>query len=185
MRELAERAGLSHTHIVRMENGERGLSVHNATKIASALGQPVADVLGVADGSRIAGPAGGLAEEAEAFDVAGDESIVVRPKAGDNVMTYRIRSSAVESAGIRDGDIVFVDISQAAVDGIKPLQCVIAQVYDRSGGPMGSATTVVRQFVPPSLLITNRPGRNEVMNIETDDVAIKGVIVGTFSRLRI
>ena len=68
-------------------------------------------------------------------------------------------------------------ISQEAVDAIKPLDCVLVQHYNAM-----AAVTLLRQFVPPSLLITNSTDTNErPLALDRDDIAIKGVIVGTYT----
>lgn len=57
---------------------------------------------------------------------------------------------------------------------------VIAQLYDGM-----SAMTLLRQFVAPSLLITNSYAPNlPTINTRTDDAAIKGVVVSSHSEFR-
>lgn len=74
--------------------------------------------------------------------------------------------------------IVFVDISAPTVEGVQALQCVVAQIYAGNGD---GATTVLRQFVPPGLLITNSSEQNELpLDVEKGEAYIKGVIVGKY-----
>lgn len=175
--ELADRVGLSHTHISRIENGKRGLSIPIAEKVATAMGTSVADVIGTNSGvaSLTPTPHGQLNEDAERYEPGSDE-IPVRPVRGRNVDPWRIKTNALDQAGITKGMIVFVDISADAVENVEPLQCVVAQIYG-----VESATTIVRQFVPPSLLITNSSSDNAMpLDLNKGEAYIKGVIVGKY-----
>lgn len=177
VRELAEKAGLSHGYVVRIENLERGLSVPIAEKLAKALEQPVGNVLGLSNTEPDKAVIRGFAEEAEPFAVDKSSPVVVRNQAKDHVYAYRVKGNTLNALRISAGDIVFVNISQEAVDAIKPLDCVLVQHYNAM-----AAVTLLRQFVPPSLLITNSTDTNErPLALDRDDIAIKGVIVGTYT----
>lgn len=177
MRGLADLAGTDHSMLSRIESGERGLSVEMAEKLASALHTTAAELLGLGNGT--AAPGAGLQEDAEPFSLAdsGDIPIAIRRTARDTVEPFRLKTDALSELGYRAGSIVFVDIGQAAVDSLKPGDCVIAQHYADM-----AAITIARQFIAPSLLITNSRKANAMpLNLETDDVAIKGVIVGQYT----
>jgi len=88
-----------------------------------------------------------------------------------------VKSSVLDCLDYKPGDILFIDIGQAAVNELKPGQCVLAQYYSGM-----AATTILRQFISPSLLITNSRRENFVpLNLDVDDVAIKGVVVGQYT----
>lgn len=176
---LAEKVDISHGYLTRIENGKRGLSVELAEKLAMALGTDPQDVLGLKkqpgadpEPSRISQ----FSEDCEPY-VAGPTDLPV-PKR-PNVDPWRVKSNALDQVHIYAGDVVLVDVSAAAVEALQPLQCVVAQVYD-SDPQVLVARTVMRQFVPPALLITNSSTDNEVpLRLDTEQVAVKGVIVGT------
>lgn len=180
VRQLAEKAGFSHGYIVRIENGERGLSVKVARRIASALEKPVSDVLALNSGTKPAEESTSP-DEAEPYVANADDPVMHRLNARDSISPYVAKTDGLDALNIRKGDIVFVDVSQAAIDALRSQQCVIAQHYT---GEM-TAVTVLRQYIAPSLLITNSKSANEPslrLDDDGDDVAIKGVIVGTYTR---
>lgn len=178
LEELADKVGLSHTHISRIENGRRGLSMPIAERIAKAMDSTAAEVLGV-NGRAETWPGGpaGLQEDVTPYEAA--DSVPLQPRRGQNIDPWVVRTAVLDRAGIPEGTIVFVDVSAAAVEALKPLQCVVAQVYDPSD--LTKATTILRQFVPPSLLITNTSGQNErPLDIDKGEAYVKGVIVGKY-----
>jgi len=181
---LAEKAGISQPYLTRIEGGKRGLSVPLAERIAMALGEDVPTVLGLNEGNGVARPAVGFSDDAEPYRAQDDEILQHFAKKRRNVVPYKITSNALDQADIHAGDVVFLDLNAEAVEAVKPLQAVIAQVY--SSEDLLKATTILRQFVPPSLLITNSSGENlPPLNIATEDVHIKGVIIATHRSLRV
>lgn len=180
--ELAEKAGISHPYLVRIEGGKRRLSVPIAERLAAALEEDVGTILGL-EGNSVAGntsSTAGLREDAEPYVAHAGEFAPSVGRRGDNMIRWRITSNALDKAGIKAGAIVFVDISAEAVESVQPLDCVIAQVY--TGDTFGPAKTIVRQFVPPGLLITNSSERNELpLDLDRGEAYIKGVIRGEFT----
>lgn len=184
--ELAEKAGISHPYLSRIENRKRGLNLPMAERIATALGENVSTVLGI-EGNSVAQmtstPTRGLSEDAELYIAQPGDFIPSLAKKDENISRWRIKTNALDRAGIRAGAVVFVDISAEAVENIAPLDCVIAQIY--TDDIFGGAATVVRQFVPPSLLITNSSDRNEIpLDIDKGEAYVKGIIRGEFTPLR-
>lgn len=176
VRDLAEKAGISHSYIVRIESGERGLSVDMAEKLGNALDVAPSKVLGLEqDGSEQPRHLG-LRDEAEPYEIGPTSPITLRSTARENVVPYEVKSGALDALGYTPGDVVFVNISQSAVDNLAPGQCVLVQAYDGM-----TAKTILRQFIAPALLITNSRTENAIpLRIDADDVAIKGVVIGTF-----
>lgn len=178
---LAERAGLSQPHLTRIEGGSRGLSIPLAEKIASALGTEVAEVLGIQGNVGIAEAA--FAEDAEPYDAKADDIVASMTRKRNNVVPYRVKSKCLDQIDIHPGDIIFIDISAEAVENTKPMQAVIAQVY--SSDDLLKATTILRQFLPPNLLVTNSAADNEMpINIAYEDVHIKGVVIATHRSMK-
>lgn len=178
---LGQRVGLTQGQISRIENGQRGLSMPVAEKIALALQTDIQDILGLSDASEPDRPSPSrFAEDAEPYVASPDDLFEIKSHKHQSIDPWRIKSNVLDLAGIKTGDIVFVDISADAVAKLKPLQAVIAQVYDPHD--LVKATTVLRQFVPPSLLITNTSGRNEItLDLDRDEVSVKGVVVKNLS----
>jgi transcriptional regulator with XRE-family HTH domain len=181
---LAEMVDISHPYLARLESAKRTLSLPIAEKLATAMGVTLGDVLGVDTNSMT--PKGvavaGLREDAQPYVPQQGEAAPKFDKKG-TIDMWRITSDALDKAGIKRGDIVYIDISSEAVDNLKPLDCVIAQVF--GDGLLDHKETVLRQFVPPSLLITNTSGKAApILDLDRDEVYIKGVICGTFSPMR-
>lgn len=174
---LAEKAQISQGHYARIEAGKRGLSMSNAEKIADALGVDVTEVLGLRNAvERHQQPASGLAEDAEPYEANVNERVAFAPRRGENIDPWRVRTAALDQIGIMPGDIVLVDLSSDAVEQVKPLQAVIAQRY--YGEDLGKAETMLRQFIPPAMLVTNSETMREMpLSLTDDDVHIKGVII--------
>lgn len=146
-----------------------------------ALDATVADVLGL-DGRKSAEAPAGLAEEAEEYRPGPSEIAVRLPP---NHSQLRVRLSRLDQLDINDGDIVTVDYAATSVEAVperarsSPAPVVVVAIHF---GDVESArgTTILRQFVPPNLLITNSRSHNErMLNIDTDDVHIRGVVVLT------
>lgn len=88
---------------------------------------------------------------------------------------YEAKSDVLDQIGIAHGSVLIVDASPEAIEGISSGDAVIAQLYDEM-----RAVTVLRQFIAPSLLITNSSHANSpIINLRTDDAAIKGVVVSS------
>ena len=178
--ELADLIGISQGHMSRIENGQRGLSVAIAEAIAEQLDVDVPTVLGIH--KRQAEPAPTtLHEDAEPY-TSEDSDLPVQPRRHHNIDPWRVKSNVLDRMGITRNDVAFVNSSADAVEKLAPLQAVVAQIYDPHD--LTKARTILRQFVPPSLLITNSSGSNEMpIDMERADVAIKGVVVSVHRAL--
>ena len=88
---------------------------------------------------------------------------------------WRVKGRSVERAGIALGDIITVDESeQAAAQQPKALDVVLVEI-----GP--GRHRVLRQFSPPSMLVTNRTGAN--LAIDLNDPTVSPKIVGVVLRV--
>ncbi|HRD79056.1 MAG TPA: helix-turn-helix transcriptional regulator [Hyphomicrobiaceae bacterium] len=176
--ELGAKVGTNKFKVSRIETGETRLTLDLATKIAAALDVSVAEVLNV----QAIPTARGLAEEAVSY-VGGEGDPLARlADIERNRILYEIKSNALDELGIVAGDIVLIDMSADTVAKVKPLALVIAQVY--SGTELLAARTVLRQFVPPALLVANsRSESHEPINMKIIDAHIKGIIVSHHRRL--
>jgi SOS-response transcriptional repressor LexA len=178
--QLAEMAGLSQPYLTRIEGAKRGLSVAIAERIAMALNVQTQEVLGIAN-STGALPALGFAEDLEAYVPGPGELPVAKLRL--NVTQMRVKTNCLSRLHIFAGDVVTVDHSAEAVENLEPLKIVVVQIFDPDPNVL-KAVTVMRQFVPPSLLITNSAEKNErSLDLEADEVAIRGVVIGTQRRV--
>ena len=191
IRDLRERRGLSQERlgaligrsksvISRIEDGTTQLDITVATKIAAALDVSLAEVLAIETngGPRLA--PGGFADDLVPY-VAGPDDPLAR-LAGPNQCQYTVATDAVAGAGVAKGDIVVMDESAAACARVKPLQ-VVRVLYHPPDNPE-QALELLRQFVPPSKLITNSASEDApTLDTRQDDAHIVGVVVSQHRRL--
>lgn len=167
---LGEMIGRTKHQISRLENGETKLDLATANAVATALGVGLEEVLGIVIGRNGATP--GFSDNAVPYDAKPDDALA-RLK-GEHRYLYTIDSDALEGIGIKRGDAVVVDDSDAAVKGVRPLQGVLVNYHPKSSN--GRSILLPRQFVPPALVITN--GSSNLPSITLgEDAHIFAVIV--------
>lgn len=167
--ELGARVGTNKFKISRIENEETRLDLELAVKIAQALDVSLAEVVGVESG-------GGFSEDAVSYQAGPSDPLYRLADNAKNRSLYKVQSNVLDELGIRAGDVLLIDVSAQAVEKVKPLAIVIAQLYSQQ--ELLDATTLLRQFVPPSLLVTNSRGDNQSpINMSTTDAHIKGVVI--------
>lgn len=164
MQQLADLAGLSRTALQRVETGET-LSVRHLEALATALGVAVSDLLGE--------PPHGLDEDAAPYAPEGEQPLSVRMLAPHQSF-WRATSNVLDRAGIRGGDVVVVTVARERVEAPRIGDMVLAQQDDPESG---EAITILRQFVPPSLLVPNTYGAAPPMlDTAKDGVRIVAVV---------
>ncbi len=88
-----------------------------------------------------------------------------------NVDAWTLHSRALEMAGYRTGDILFVKLGQTPLRG----DVVCAQIYDWS---RNQAETVFRIYEPPFLVATTADSSKfRPYMLESEDVSVKGVVI--------
>lgn len=181
--DLAEKVKISQPYLTRIEGLKRGLSVALAERIAAALKRKTPEVLGLDGTNPVGMPFVGMNEDAEPYVPQPNDLLADFVGKRRNVSLYRLKTNVLDLMDLHEGDIVFLDISAEAVENVAPMQAVLAQVYDP--GDLLKGHTILRQFIPPSLLITNSSGRNQVpLNLQSDPVVIQGVIVDLHRSMR-
>lgn len=179
LEQLAERSGLSVAYLSRLQSGERMLSVPNAERIARALEVSTTEVLGL-EGPN-GDPVTGFAEDDLQPYEAGPSETQLRASA-DNRYLMTVTTNAVENLGIRVGDVVEIDSSAAICKSPPPLSAVLVQYHPDADKPM-AAVTLLRQFVPPTKLITNAANlEGPPLDLSRDDAQILGVVTWAHRR---
>lgn len=168
---LAKAAGISHSTLSKFENdplNERPLDTATVAKIAAV--SPIPHYENV----RGAMPEGFDEGEAAPFDTAANDDEVVNRavtaiKNGSNSMqSWTLKSSALENAGYRPGDVLIVDSSKAPVQG----DVILAQIYDLQGG----AETAFRIYHKPYLVASSNNPRHLAPTLIDQRVDVRGVV---------
>jgi transcriptional regulator with XRE-family HTH domain len=171
-KELAAMAGVANPETIsKIERGAQSMTPGQVIVFAKIFNLPPASF--VEDIPEI-GRERGFSEEAEPFmpDAGSFES---RIPLQETQSWYRIRDSRLDEIGIMPGDMVVIDIGKSAMAAIAIGDAVIANLYSADGK---SAETILRQWIPPRLLITNSRSRNLLpLNLETDRVSLLGAVV--------
>lgn len=173
---LGELIGRTKASVSRLEKGETSLDIGVAKRVADAFGIPIADVIVLDDK-----PNGvGLADEGSRYV----------PPPGDPLNGYvaghsyllTVETDAVDKAGAARGDVLLVNDSATACRNVAPLQLVLVNF---SVAPGARSLQLIRQFVPPDLLIANSSSsRAPPLDMRRDEAAITGVVEQIFKRFR-
>lgn len=171
---LAQMTGIDQGHLSRMRKGRRGINMDQAKSIAAALGVTPAEVLGLSE-TKITSPAppDGFTDDWQAYDPGPSDPF--RAFLTPNRYWITVEADAVSSVGPARRDLALIDDSAAAVKAVKPLAIVVG-LHHPVDEP-DKAQHILRQFVPPNLLITNGRDRARTLVIGEDDVHIIGVVV--------
>jgi transcriptional regulator with XRE-family HTH domain len=161
--QLAERVGTSGNHIWRLESGRSRLTQSWMTRLAEALACSPADLIA----NVVA------AEVGSDVEIIDHSDPVVRAIATLGLRAYRVIQRSVINVGVAPGDIITVDESEGAVTSPKIGDVVLVEI-----GP--DRNKVLRQFIPPSMLVTNRGGAN--LAIDLNDPSVNPEIVGLVIR---
>ncbi len=86
---------------------------------------------------------------------------------------WRVASASLDQIGLLPGDVL---ACRAPAGGLETGAVVVAEVT----APDGEAVLIVRQFLQPSLLVTNASGANGVLNMRDRLSRIVGVLTRAF-----
>jgi len=160
--ELGGRVGAHKMTIHRLENGHTELTVTWMNKLARAFGCSAADLLDFA----------AMADTDDDVELASLEGFgpVAAAIAKKGLKAYTVKGGALALIGIKPGSLITVDESSEAVAGVRTGDAVLVKMT-------GAKTVLVlRQYLAPSLLTTNREGGN--LAVSLSDPALKPAIVG-------
>jgi transcriptional regulator with XRE-family HTH domain len=169
---LAAMAGIANAETIsKIERGAQKMTLDQAMTFAGIFNVPPA--IFVKEIHSI-GHERGFSEEAEPF-LPDAESFESRIPLREAQSWYRIHDSRLDELGIMPGDTVVIDIGKSAMRGLAIGDVVIANLYSADGK---GAETIVRQWIPPRLLITNSRSRNLLpLNLDYDNASLLGVVV--------
>lgn len=178
---LAARVDLHHSHLSRLEKGSRLLMIPVAEKIARELGYSPQEVMGYDHSVALpnAGATGGLQEEFAPYLIKPGDPLATLQTGSTYLFTAR--SNALNKAGILFGDVLEVSDDAGVCKNPSPLAAVRVRWHppDQFMKPL----TLLRQFVPPRLLITNSIADNaRQLDMDEADAHIVGVVVGIHRR---
>lgn len=159
---LARKIGVSKMAISRYENGET-LTLDRMQQIAEAFECSVANVLNFA-------ALANLKNEVEPAEMVGSVAAAMATK---NLKVYKVNETSVDRAGVNAGDVITIDASEQAISDLRTGQLVLAEVELKGSAP----TQIVRQYIDPGMLVTNRKGSNIVLSLEPDS-SMKARILG-------
>lgn len=159
---LAEKVGAHKMTIHRLEKGETKLTVEWMQKLAHVFECSAADLLDFA----------ALAEAEDDVEPVALEGMgrMMAAMARKGIAGYRVIGRSVTKVGVKPGDMIAVDASPEAVSGVKTGDIVLVEVR------APNSARVLRQYVAPGLLVTNRDGNNLAMS--TDDPSVQPTILG-------
>jgi transcriptional regulator with XRE-family HTH domain len=157
MREINPGCKVTQTNISRWENGERFPRGENLVMLAEALGVQPADLI----------------ESVLAVDLRDEFEPVVTVVSSALIKlgakAYRVTADSVERAGIKNGDIVLLISTPEAVNTLIPGDFVAVEAENEDGNHV----RILRQFLPPDLLTTNRNGTNLSVRISDTPHALR------------
>jgi transcriptional regulator with XRE-family HTH domain len=169
---LAALVGTTQPTIQRIESGAQNLTEEWLMRLSGALDVPPIDLLGIAVVAE-------LRDEVEPLLLSIDDTLAAAI-ATKGFAAYRVATSAVQNLDIKVGTTLPVDTSAEALRQIKTGSLVLARVSSRkSGEHLG---LVIRQFIAPSLLTTNRPGRNASFSVDDDELCVEIIGIAMTTR---
>ncbi len=172
--ELAKRAGLHPSTLSRFFTappGAQALRASSISRIAQVSGIPMS-----AGDEPSAHEASGMAESeaqplANGITALADTILAALRTEAGAVDAWRLNSRALELAGYRPGDVLFVKLGAPPLKG----DVVCAQVYDWVNN---RTETVFRLFEPPYLITATADiSRLKPLALDDENVAVKGTVL--------
>jgi transcriptional regulator with XRE-family HTH domain len=174
---LGESINMGDTVISRIESGKKQVRAAEVQKIADAMGYPVSLFFDADAQEADASPTEpvGLAEELLPYEPEPGNPFAAFQR--DNRYLLTVNCDSLTRIGVTRGDIVVVDGDATACATLKAGAIVRVQ-YHPTGETYGKAATLLRQFFPPGILVTNSSETNApALFLAHDDVQVMGVVV--------
>lgn len=161
-KELGDAVGVTLHTIRRYEIGEIDVSLDMLQKIADVLECEPADLVvsGIGSGTP---------------DIVAADAPVGMPRLGDllghkGLRLYAVLTEVVADAGVRRGDTIVVDETAAAIAARKAGDILVVRVPAPN-------ILILRQYIPPRLLVTNRLGHDN-SSLKLDDASTRLEVIG-------
>lgn len=168
--QLADLVGTSQPNIGRLEAGKQELTLDWMQKLALPLGVQPMDLVSLAVVAELRDDVE-LCEEGINADVAA----AIRSR---GFSTYRVKTKSLSEAGVDVGAIIVIDTAASSRDTVKTGSVVLA--HARSNDDADAHGLILRQFLEPALLTTNRKGRNVSMRLDDEEITV--VLIGVAVR---
>lgn len=161
--DLGERCMTSGTQIRRLETGARRLTEDWMTKIGRALDCAPADLMT---------PSTLTVLDSDVALASIAHGGVAEAMARKGLVVYNVTNSLLTSIGIHANDIITVDNGSDAIKAIDNGDVVLVEISQER-------TLVLRQYLKPGLLTTNKTGTNSAIQMGDNlpDVRIVGVVL--------
>lgn len=164
--QLAAMVGTTYQTIHRLESGAIQMTAEWMEKLASALNCDAVDLL-------VSSSLAGARPDVEPATADGLPSLVDAIGLR-GLRLYKVLSDVLTDAGIRQGDIVTVDETQEHIEKRVAGDIVLVRV-------LSLGVLLLRQYLPPHLLTTNRAGTTNSC-LKTNDRTLRVSIVGILLR---
>ena len=146
--ELAQKIGISESHLSRVEAGARGLHLSKMDALAGALGVPVTEILS----SQSLGYMPDLAPYTPPKGSAIEKALT-----SSTQKMFKVLSNVMSELGITEGDPIIVETDPKGLKDLGMGQLVVAQVFPAESV---QGVLLLRQYIIPHLLITNSAEQN-------------------------
>ncbi len=177
-RQLAESIGRTKSVVSRLEDGTTRLDLVVAANIAKVLDVSLAELLNIEghDPGRVTG--NGFAEDLSLYAPSpGDPWSALQ--SGSRYL-YKAETAVLEKMGIAKGDVCVVDGSAEACAAVQPLSAVRVHLHHVDN--LLRPVSLLRQFVPPQLLITNAHKNLPSIDMDTENAHVAGVVIEVLRR---
>lgn len=170
MRDLAERANTTSSTINKLEKGRTRLNTDWLEKLSKAFDVTPDQIVSFTP----------LDIKVISDDVVAYQEKIQEFMLSDAQLPYLAKTNVLDEIGIEPGKILIVDMSPDEIKHLKSGDIVIVE-YNQGT----KATTLLRQHIKPNLLITNsRTNNAPIINLQTEDARIMGVVIASHQRFR-
>ena len=166
-RHLADLVGVSEATIGRWEKGEIGIAPNRLAPLAQALQVDIGDLF-------VRGVHPAASNDIEITEAPGGSAQLGAALGSRGLRFYRVITDVLSDTGIVPGDVIAVDTTPAAISGAIDGDAVVVRVRTLD-------ILLLRQFLRPALIVTNRWGVQQSA-VKLTDRTLQLEIVGVMLR---